>query len=47
VAKIEAVTAADIRAVAAKIFRTRPTLATLGPISQVPKLANIIDRLAA
>jgi predicted Zn-dependent peptidase len=47
VAKIEAVTAADIHAVAAKIFRTRPTLATLGPISQVPKLANIIDRLAA
>jgi predicted Zn-dependent peptidase len=47
VAKIEAVTAADIRTVAAKIFRTRPTLATLGPISQVPKLANIIDRLAA
>jgi predicted Zn-dependent peptidase len=47
VAKIEAVTEADIRAVAAKIFRTRPTLATLGPISQVPKLSNIIDRLAA
>jgi predicted Zn-dependent peptidase len=47
VAKIEAVTEADIHAVAAKIFRTRPTLATLGPISQVPKLSNIIDRLAA
>jgi predicted Zn-dependent peptidase len=47
VAKIEAVTEADIRAVAGKIFRTRPTLATLGPISQVPKLSNIIDRLAA
>jgi len=47
VAKIEAVTAADIHAVAAKIFRTRPTLATIGPISQVPKLSNIIDRLAA
>jgi predicted Zn-dependent peptidase len=47
VAKIEAVTEADIRAVAAKIFRTRPTLATLGPIAQVPKLSNIIDRLAA
>jgi predicted Zn-dependent peptidase len=47
VANIEAVTEADIRAVAAKIFRTRPTLATLGPIAQVPKLSNIIDRLAA
>ncbi len=47
VAKIEAVTEADIHAVAAKIFRTRPTLATIGPISQVPKLSNIIDRLAA
>jgi predicted Zn-dependent peptidase len=47
VAKIEAVTEADIRAVAAKIFRTRPTLATIGPIGQVPKLSNIIDRLAA
>jgi predicted Zn-dependent peptidase len=47
VAKIEAVTEADIHAVAAKIFRTRPTLATLGPIGQVPKLSNIIDRLAA
>ena len=47
VAKIEAVTEADIHAVAAKIFRTRPTLATIGPISQVPKLSKIIDRLAA
>ncbi len=47
VAKIEAVTEADIHAVAAKIFRTRPTLATLGPIGQVPKLSNIIDRLVA
>jgi predicted Zn-dependent peptidase len=47
VAKIEAVTEADIRAVAAKIFRTRPTLATIGPIAQVPKLSKIIDRLAA
>ncbi len=47
VAKIEAVTEADIRTVAAKIFSTRPTLATLGPIGQVPSLGNIIDRLAA
>ncbi|MDE8346264.1 MAG: pitrilysin family protein [Acidocella sp.] len=47
VRRIEAVTQADIKAVAAKIFRERPTLATLGPIAQVPKLAAIIDRLAA
>jgi predicted Zn-dependent peptidase len=47
VRKIEAVTEADIRAVAAKIFRQRPTLATIGPIGQVPKLSAIIDRLAA
>jgi predicted Zn-dependent peptidase len=47
VAKIEAVTQADVRAVAKKIFRNRPTLATIGPIGQVPKLSAIIDRLAA
>jgi predicted Zn-dependent peptidase len=47
VQKIEAVTQADIRAAAAKIFRQRPTLATIGPIAQVPKLSAIIDRLAA
>jgi predicted Zn-dependent peptidase len=47
VRKIEAVTAQDVRAVAAKIFRTRPTLATIGPINQVPRLSRIIDRLAA
>jgi predicted Zn-dependent peptidase len=47
VRKIEAVTEADIRAVAAKIFRERPTIATIGPIGQVPKLSAIIDRLAA
>jgi predicted Zn-dependent peptidase len=47
VQKIEAVTEQDIRNVAAKIFRTRPTLATLGPIKQVPRLSKIIDRLAA
>jgi predicted Zn-dependent peptidase len=47
VAKIEAVTAADIHASAAKIFRQRPTIATIGPIAQVPKLSAIIERLAA
>jgi len=47
VAKIEAVTEADVRAAAANIFRQRPTLATIGPIAQVPKLSAIMDRLAA
>ena len=47
VAKIEAVTEADIHAAAAKIFRQRPTIATIGPIGQVPKLSAIANRLAA
>jgi predicted Zn-dependent peptidase len=47
VRKIESVTEADIRNVATKIFRERPTIATIGPIGQVPKLSAIIDRLAA
>ncbi len=47
VAKIEAVTERDIQAAAAKIFQTRPTLATLGPVSRVPKFSSIVDRLAA
>ncbi len=47
VAKIEAVTQADVCAAAAKIFKSRPTLATIGPIGQVPKLSSIIDSLAA
>ncbi len=47
VARIEAVTEAEITKVAAKMFRQKPTIATLGPIGQVPKLNDIIDRLAA
>ena len=47
VAKIEAVTEADIRRVAARIFRASPTLATLGPVGQVPHLSAITERLAA
>ncbi|MDD2704412.1 MAG: pitrilysin family protein [Acidocella sp.] len=47
VQKIEAVTTADVRAAAATIFRQKPTLATIGPIGQVPKFSAIIDRLAA
>ena len=47
VAKIEAVTLADIRRAAARIFRGRPTLAAMGPASHVPHLVDIADRLAA
>ena len=45
VAKIEAVTLADVRRSAARIFRGRPTLATMGPTDHVPGLASIADRL--
>ena len=47
VGKINAVTVEDIRASAAKIFRQKPTLATIGPVAQVPKFSAIIDRQAA
>ncbi|WP_298214182.1 pitrilysin family protein [Acidocella sp.] len=47
VARIEAVTREDIQAAAARIFRRKPTLATIGPVGRVPKFSAIIDRLAA
>ena len=47
VAKIEAVTLADIRRCATRIFRGRPTLAAMGPTDHVPHLVEIADRLAA
>lgn len=47
VGKINAVTVEDIRAAGTKIFRQKPTLATIGPVAQVPKFSAIIDRLAA
>ena len=47
VARLEAVTEADIRRAAARIFRGRPTLAVIGPSSSVPGLAAIADKLAA
>jgi predicted Zn-dependent peptidase len=46
-AKINAVTEADIRRAAARHFRGAPTLATVGPSAQVPTLANIVETLAA
>ncbi len=47
VARIEAVTLDDVRAAAARIFRGRPTLATMGPTEHVLDLSAITDRLAA
>jgi predicted Zn-dependent peptidase len=47
VEKIDAVTEADVTKVAAKIFSGAPTIATLGPIDQVPQINTIINRLAA
>ncbi|HYZ23419.1 MAG TPA: pitrilysin family protein [Rhodopila sp.] len=46
-AKINAVTEADIRRSAARHFRAHPTLATMGPSSQVPALAEIAVTLGA
>jgi predicted Zn-dependent peptidase len=47
VAKINAVTTADICRAAGRVFRAAPTLATLGPVAQVPGLAEVAERLAA
>jgi predicted Zn-dependent peptidase len=46
-AKINAVTQADICRAAARHFRASPTLATVGPSAQVPSLNNIVEALAA
>jgi predicted Zn-dependent peptidase len=47
VAKINAVTIADVQRTAARIFRATPTLAALGPAGRVPGLATIAEKLAA
>ncbi len=47
VAKINAVGIDDVRRVAARVFRGRPTLAALGPAGSVPGLAQIAEKLAA
>jgi predicted Zn-dependent peptidase len=47
VSRLNAVTIADVERCAARIFRSRPTLAALGPAGRVPALPAIIDRLAA
>lgn len=46
VAKINDVTIEDVCAVARKIFRRKPTLATIGPVGQVPSFSTIMERLA-
>jgi len=47
VGKLNAVTVEDVCRAATRHFRGTPTLATLGPISRVPTLADIADKLAA
>ena len=47
VARIEAVTIADIGRAAVRLFRAAPTLASIGPAGHVPGLPSIAGRLAA
>jgi predicted Zn-dependent peptidase len=47
VAKINAVTTADVCRAASRLFRGTPTLATMGPAERVPALAEIAEKLAA
>lgn len=47
VARIEAVTVADVERAAARLFRGRPTLAAMGPAENVPGLPAIAEKLAA
>ncbi|MBV9655377.1 MAG: insulinase family protein [Acetobacteraceae bacterium] len=47
VARLNAVTLADVQRAASRLFRSRPTLATLGPSGRVPPVAAIAEKLAA
>ena len=47
VAKINAVTLDDVRRAAARLFRSKPTLTALGPVTHIPRLGEVADRLAA
>jgi predicted Zn-dependent peptidase len=47
VAKLNAVTTADVCRAAARLFRGAPTLATMGPAEKVPAMGQIADKLAA
>jgi predicted Zn-dependent peptidase len=46
-AKLAAVTRADVAAAARTIFRATPTLAAVGPVSKLPALPAIAEKLAA
>ncbi|MBV9811304.1 MAG: insulinase family protein, partial [Acetobacteraceae bacterium] len=47
VARINAVTIADVQQAARRVFQAAPTLAVMGPGTQVPAVPAIVDRLAA
>ena len=47
VARINAVTAEEVAAVARRMFRARPTLAAIGPIGALPSMGAIAERIAA
>ncbi len=47
VARINAVTLADVRRAAARLFRGSPTLTALGPVTHIPTLGEVAERLAA
>ena len=47
VRRLNAVTLADVQRAAARLFRGRPTLATMGPAARVPSVAHIAEKLAA
>ncbi|WP_424811408.1 M16 family metallopeptidase [Roseococcus sp. YIM B11640] len=46
-ARIAAVTVEDVQRAAARLFHGKPTLATLGPVSRVPGIADIAEKLVA
>ncbi len=47
IAKINAVTVADVQRAATRQFRAAPTLAALGPVGRLPGLSAVADALAA
>ena len=47
VARISAVGLDDVRRAASRLFRGRPTLTALGPVSRIPSLGEVAERLAA
>ncbi len=47
VQRLNAVTLADVRRAAFRLFRGRPTLATMGPAAHVPSVGQIAEKLAA